>query len=104
MLHFDINPPMKHQFTLFRMLLRDERTHKLLKPRMEDNTIVIIYDDDLLCGGALVFGGEKPTYMYCFFENPEYCSDIYRPYLKDAIEAVYPNITLFDVENRCLHF
>lgn len=56
MLHFDINPLAKHRFTLFRMLLRDERTQKLLKPIVEDNVIAAIY-------GLLSFHTDLSCYM-----------------------------------------
>lgn len=97
MLHFDVNPTMKEKFVLFCALKRNMITCPMLKPNVEDNKIAAIYDNDNLCGGALILGSEKPTYLYCFFENPDYCTEQYHHKLKAAISEMFPEIDLFDV-------
>lgn len=97
MLQFDVNPTMKEKFVLFRALKRDMITCPMLKPNVEDNKIAAIYDNDNLCGGALILGNEKPTYLYCFFGKPDYCTEQYHHKLKLAISEVFSDIDLFDV-------
>ena len=69
----------------------------MLKPNNEENNIVAIYDNDRLCGGALILENEKPAYLYCFFDNSDYCTEKRHAEVKALIEASFSDIKLYDV-------
>lgn len=69
----------------------------MLKPNVEDNKIAAIYDNDDLCGGAVILGNEKPMYLYCFFNNPDYCTEKRHAEVKALIAATFSDIKLFDI-------
>ena len=100
MLHFEINPSAKERVLLFHALKKDMLSCPMLSQNVEDNNIAAIYDNGVLCGGALILGGEKPAYLYCFFNSPDYCMEQYHPKLKEAIASAFPGMDLFDV--HCL--
>lgn len=97
MLRFETNPSMKEKILLLHALKRDMNSCSMLKPNTEENNIVAIYDDDRLCGGALILGNEKPAYLYCFFDNSDYCIERYHTELKSIIVETFSGIELFDV-------
>ena len=100
MLHFEMNPSAKEWVSLFHALKKDMLSCPMLNQNIEDNKLVAIYDKDGLCGGAVILGSEKPAYLYCFFDNPDYSTEQYHPKLKEAIASVFPGMDLFDV--HCL--
>ncbi len=97
MLYFNLHPSVNDKYSLIRMLKKDISTCYIISDNMEDNCIASIYDDNILCGGALVFREDNPVYLFCFFEQAIYCTDLYQQQLKRAIEMVLPKTELYDV-------
>ena len=97
MLRFETNPSMKEKVLLIHALKRDVNSCSMLKPNTEENNIVAIYDNDSLCGGVLILGKEKPAYLYCFFNSPDYCAGNRHAEVKALIAASFSDIKLFDV-------
>lgn len=97
MLNFEIHPSIKDRLYLLRLLKMDSKTRSMLNANTADNMIAAIYNGDALCGGALLLGNELPVYMFCFFEQSEYCTQAYYQQIKEAIAAVPPYIKLFEV-------
>lgn len=99
MLCFNMQPSIGDKFKLFQKLRVGRDTFYLLTEKIEDNFIAAIYDNNTLCGGALVFGKNPPVYMFCFFEKEEYYTEHYYCQLKTLIKRVLPAIELYDVFN-----
>ena len=100
MRRFETNPPMKDKVLLLYALKRDMNACSMLKLNTEQNNITAIYDDGSLCEGALILGNKKSAYLYCFFDNPDYCVERYHTELKSIIVETFLGIELFDV--HCL--
>ena len=88
---------MSDKIRLFRILRKEKSKYSLIKDGIEENNIAGIYDHGLLCGGILIFGSEKPVYLFCFFEEADYCTESYHSQLKAAIHSVFPEISHYDV-------
>ena len=92
MLSIKTNISSDDRLHFLRALKADTMASVFLKPSSEENRIAAIYDENKLCGGMLLFGGEPPVYLFCFFYNVEYCTKHYEEQLTAAIATVWPEI------------
>ena len=103
MLKFIYPPPMKEKSLLLRALKRDPTVCLMLKPNTEENVVAAIYDDGILCGGALLLGKDVPVYLFCFFESTKNLCQTYHHQIRGLISSSFPEIKMFDIVH-CIHF
>lgn len=100
MITFNNSPSQKEKQTLIHMLKWHRGVFPMIKAKVEENKFAAIYDENILCGGALIWGNKTVKYLYCFFENSEYCNKQNLANLESVIAATFPETVLFDV--HCL--
>lgn len=97
MLRFCIQSSIEDKLYLFHKLRKNRDTCQIVREKFEENYIATIHDDNILCGGALIFGKDNPLYLFCFFEKEKYCVERYYNQLRVAIEIVFPKLEVYDV-------
>jgi len=96
MYHFNRKPSIGMKVRLLQMLKSKLDTRSILRPRIEENSIISICNDLGICGGGLVFEKEQPEYLLCFLDKGDYSPEnIAR--LDQAIREEFPDIKGFDI-------
>ena len=72
MIYFHLSPPVSSKVPFLQRLKQGKQTQSILKPKIEDNSVATIYNDDRICGGALLLGHDSTEYLLCFLEKEDY--------------------------------
>lgn len=96
MIHFYRTPSILNKVPFLQRLKQQERFRSILRPRIEENTVVMIHDDDRICGGALVFGNDSPEYLLCFLEKEDYRAENISA-LEAAIKEEFTGVKEYDI-------
>ena len=96
MIYLRLSPPVNHKVPFLQRLKQRKQTQSILKPKIEENSVAAIYDDDRICGGALVFGNDSPEYLLCFLEKEDYRAENISA-LEAAIKEAFPGVKEYDI-------